>query len=191
MISKRTFWMHWELDRFMIATARWRILFVCTGNSCRSQMAEGWARALLGHVVDAHSAGVDPHGLDPLAVDAMTEAGVDISSSRSKRIDEEKLEDFDCIVALSEKAHAAIVASGYSGTILFAEFPASPKSAGAHAEAYYHRLRDEIRVLVLSLRRSDGVRVSDSATRRRWYPAAASARGSRSRDRRAVPSGTR
>ncbi|MDD4623202.1 MAG: arsenate reductase ArsC, partial [Kiritimatiellae bacterium] len=55
------------------------VLFLCTGNSCRSQMAEGWARALKGEVIEAYSAGIETHGLNPNAVKVMAEAGVDIS----------------------------------------------------------------------------------------------------------------
>ncbi len=66
---------------------RLRVLFLCTGNSCRSQMAEGWARALHANRIEAYSAGTAPHGLNPLAVRAMAEAGVDISGHRSKRPD--------------------------------------------------------------------------------------------------------
>jgi len=60
------------------ATQKMKILFLCTGNSCRSQMAEGWARHLKGDRVEPASAGVDPKGVDPLAVQAMKEAGVEI-----------------------------------------------------------------------------------------------------------------
>jgi len=67
---------------------RLKILFLCTGNSCRSQMAEGWARALRSDAVAAWSAGVAPHGVDPRAVRAMAEAGVDISGQRSRRVDD-------------------------------------------------------------------------------------------------------
>ena len=65
-----------------------KILFLCTGNSCRSQMAEGWARHLKGDQIEAYSAGIEAHGLNPDAVRVMAEAGVDISSQRSKRVDE-------------------------------------------------------------------------------------------------------
>lgn len=61
------------------------VLFLCTGNSYRSQMAEGWAKALKADSVEAYSAGTNPHGLNPLAVRAMKEAGVDISTHRSKQ----------------------------------------------------------------------------------------------------------
>ena len=64
-----------------------KILFLCTGNSCRSQMAEGWAKKLKGDVIDAYSAGVEPHGMNKLAVKVMAEAGVDISRQTSKHVD--------------------------------------------------------------------------------------------------------
>ena len=65
-----------------------RILFLCTGNSCRSQMAEGWLRHLRGDRFEAYSAGIEAHGLNPNAVRAMAEAGVDISAQQSKTLDE-------------------------------------------------------------------------------------------------------
>ncbi len=66
---------------------RLKILFLCTGNSCRSQMAEGWTRALEGDLVEAYSAGIEIHGLNPVAVEVMAEAGVDISRYTSKHVD--------------------------------------------------------------------------------------------------------
>jgi len=63
---------------------RLKLLFLCTGNSCRSQMAEGWTRHLKGDIVDAYSAGIETHGLNPHAVKAMAEAGVDITLQRSE-----------------------------------------------------------------------------------------------------------
>jgi arsenate reductase len=65
-----------------------KILFLCTGNSCRSQMAEGWARDLKGDVIEAYSAGIETHGLKPNAVKVMAEAGVDISARKSKLVDD-------------------------------------------------------------------------------------------------------
>jgi arsenate reductase (thioredoxin) len=70
-----------------------RILFLCTGNSCRSQMAEGWTNHLKGDRIEAYSRGVDPHGIDPRAVKAMAEAGIDISGQTSKHVD--TLEDME------------------------------------------------------------------------------------------------
>jgi arsenate reductase len=63
----------------MIAPKKMKILFLCTGNSCRSQMADGWTRRLKGDRIEAYSAGIEPHGLNPDAVRVMAEAGVDIS----------------------------------------------------------------------------------------------------------------
>jgi len=77
-----------------------RILFVCTGNACRSQMAEGFARALLGPAVTAFSAGLTPKGLDPRAVTVMAEAGVDIAGQRSKSITALPDVPFDVVVTL-------------------------------------------------------------------------------------------
>src|SRR5208282_901834 len=67
---------------------RQKVLFLCTGNSCRSQMAEGWARHLKGDALEGFSAGVEPHGMNQNAVAVMREAGVDISRNRSKHVDE-------------------------------------------------------------------------------------------------------
>src|SRR5688572_8290222 len=84
---------------------RKKILFLCTGNSCRSQMAEGWARALAREVVDASSAGVEPHGMNPLAVKAMAEAGVDISGQRSKHVNELLDQPLDYVVTVCGHAN--------------------------------------------------------------------------------------
>ena len=82
-----------------------KILFLCTGNSCRSQMAEGWARYLKGGQIEAFSAGIEAHGLNADAVRVMTEAGVDISGQRSKRVDELQETKFDYIVTVCGHAH--------------------------------------------------------------------------------------
>src|SRR5512136_158977 len=84
-----------------------KVLFLCTGNACRSQMAEGWARALKGDVIKAYSAGTEPHGLDPRAVKVMAEAGVDISGQRSKNVAELTSVAFDCVVTLCGHANEA------------------------------------------------------------------------------------
>ena len=77
-----------------------KILFLCTGNSCRSQMAEGWAKALRGEAVEAYSAGIEAHGLNSRAVKVMAEAGVDISGQHSKTADELRDVPFDCVVTV-------------------------------------------------------------------------------------------
>ena len=81
-----------------------RILFLCTGNSCRSQMAEGWARYLKGSIIEPHSAGVEVHGLDSRAVRVMAEAGVGISGQYSKHVDEVQDAGFDYVVTVCDSA---------------------------------------------------------------------------------------
>lgn len=79
-------------------------MFLCTGNSCRSQMAEGWANHLKSDVIDAYSAGIRPIGVSSRAIKVMAEAGVDISNHRSKGMDEFRGIDFDYVVTLCDSA---------------------------------------------------------------------------------------
>src|SRR5574340_215914 len=88
----------------MASPPKLKVLFLCTGNACRSQMAEGWARALRADRIDASSAGVQPTGLDPNAVCVMAESGVDISAQRSKHVDELRGMDFDLVVTVCDDA---------------------------------------------------------------------------------------
>ena len=84
-----------------------RIMFLCTGNTCRSQMAEGFARELGKEVVEAHSAGVNPAGhVHPKAISVMKEAGIDISRQESKGIDQELLMKMDIVITLCGNAEA-------------------------------------------------------------------------------------
>lgn len=80
--------------------AKKSIYFLCTGNSCRSQMAEGWAKKLLGDEWQVRSAGIDAHGLNPNAVKAMKEVGIDISAQESELIDSEYLNNATIAVTL-------------------------------------------------------------------------------------------
>ena len=82
-----------------------KVLFLCTGNSCRSQMAEGWLRHLHGDRFDAFSAGIAKHGLNTYAVQAMKEIGIDISAHHSKLLSELKTPDFDLVVTVCSNAH--------------------------------------------------------------------------------------
>ncbi|MFZ4573551.1 MAG: arsenate reductase ArsC [Phycisphaerales bacterium] len=131
-----------------------RVLFLCTGNSCRSQMAEGWAKRLLPGVIEAHSAGTAPHGVNPLAVLAMAEAGVDISHHGSKRPADIGLE-FDVVVTVCDAANAAcpvwpgsrVIHAGFDDPPALARGSASTEEAMTH----YRRVRDEIREFVGSL----------------------------------------
>ena len=81
-----------------------KVLFLCTGNSCRSQMAEGWARHLKANIIDAYSAGIHPIGVSSRATQVMTEAGVDISMHKSKHLDEFSEIDFDYVITLCDNA---------------------------------------------------------------------------------------
>ena len=133
-----------------------KILFLCTGNSCRSQMAEGWAKALKGDVLDAYSAGVETHGLNPLSVKVMAEAGVDISNYRSKQVGELRDVDFDYVVTVC--GHAAESCPVFPGKtkIIHVGFDDPPRLAAGAATAEerlapYRRVRDEIRAFVETL----------------------------------------
>jgi len=81
-----------------------KVLFLCTGNSCRSQIAEGWARHLKGNIIDAYSAGIRPIGVSSRAIKVMAEAGVDISAQISQCLDEFSEIDFDYVITLCDNA---------------------------------------------------------------------------------------
>lgn len=130
-----------------------KILFLCTGNACRSQMAEGFARALRADDFEAYSAGVEKHGMNPLAVKAMAEAGVDISGQRSKTADELPVKEFDAVVTLCGHANEHCPFFPGRTTRIHAGFddpPALAAGAGSEEEAmgHYRRVRDEIREFV-------------------------------------------
>lgn len=129
------------------------ILFLCTGNSCRSQMAEGWTRHLRADVLEARSAGLHPHGLDPRAVQVMAEAGVDISRQRSKSVSEFAAAVFDYVVTVCDNAHESCPMFPGSTKIVHVGFDDPPRlarEAATEEEAldHYRRVRDEIRAFV-------------------------------------------
>ncbi|MGD0389486.1 MAG: arsenate reductase ArsC [Tepidisphaeraceae bacterium] len=133
-----------------------KVLFLCTGNSCRSQMAEGWARRLKSDAIEAYSAGVQPHGMNRFAIRVMKEAGVDISVQRSKHVDEMKDVPFDYVVTVCDDAHEVCpVFPGKTKVVHFAfdDPPRLAKAAKTEAEAlaHYRRVRDEIRAFVQTL----------------------------------------
>jgi len=157
-----------------------KVLFLCTGNSCRSQMAEGWTRHLLGQVIEPYSAGIEIHGLNPLAVRVMAEAGVDISGHRSKHLDEFRDVALAAVVTVCDHAHEQCPlfpgTSGQPGT----EFNSVPRDnkmfhvgfddppwlarkiatqGGTEEEQLdcYRRVRDEIRDFIKTLPAKLGV----------------------------------
>lgn len=134
---------------------RTRVLFLCTGNSCRSQMAEGFARALRSDDIEAYSAGIVKHGLNPLAVAAMAEAGVDISGHASKTVEELPVKEFDYIVTLCGHANENCPYFPGSAKRIHAGFddpPALAKDAETEEDAmvHYRRVRDEIKGFILN-----------------------------------------
>jgi arsenate reductase len=133
-----------------------KVLFLCTGNSCRSQMAEGWARHLKGDEIDAYSAGVATHGMNPHAVEVMAEAGVDIASHRSKHVDELAEVEFDCVVTVCDNAAESCPAFRGRAQVVHHAFDDPPKLAREAANdeealGHYRRVRDEIRDYVATL----------------------------------------
>lgn len=137
-------------------TDRLRVLFLCTGNSCRSQMAEGWARQLKGDVIEAASAGTEPHGLNARAVRVMAEAGVDISTQRSKHVDALSGVPFDYVVTVCDHAHESCpIFPGRTRVVQvgFGDPPRLAADAATEEEAldHFRRVRDEIRAFVMRL----------------------------------------
>lgn len=133
-----------------------RVLFLCTGNSCRSQMAEGWARALHPDRIEASSAGTNPQGLNPLAVRAMAEAGVDIRGHESKHVESLRAAPFDLVVTVCSAAAEDCPRFPGAARVIHAAFDDPPRlAAGARSDdeamPHYRRVRDEIRSFVESL----------------------------------------
>jgi arsenate reductase len=148
--------MHWMnvLDRkesaVNSAKPPLKILFLCTGNSCRSQMAEGWARHLMGASIVAYSAGTSPHGMNPRAIQVMRESGVDISSQSSKHIDSLSNIHFDWVITVCGSANEACPVFPNATHKMHAGFddpPGLAEGASSEEEALrpYRRVRDEIR----------------------------------------------
>jgi len=135
-----------------------RILFLCTGNSCRSQMAEGWANALLAGKALAFSAGTAPGPeVDRRAIKVMAEAGVDISRGRPKSVDEFKDTDFDLVVTVCSNAERTCPAYWGKGRKLHRGFddPGTVAGKGSTDEAalpVYRRVRDEIKSFIEGLK---------------------------------------
>jgi arsenate reductase (thioredoxin) len=129
------------------------VLFLCTGNACRSQIAEGWARHLKAGVVEPYSAGTHPRGLDPLAVKAMAEAGLDISGQSSKALTDVAHIPFAYVVTVCGDAQESCPVFPGRATVLHVGFDDPPRlAADATSEAdalrHYRRVRDEIRALI-------------------------------------------
>lgn len=129
------------------------ILFLCTGNACRSQMAEGWARALGGGDLIVQSAGIEAHGKDPRAIAVMKEAGVDISGQASTRLTPEMLEGVDLVVTVCGHADERCPAlpPGVRKIHWPLEDPARASGSEAEIMAVFRASRDGIRRRVQGL----------------------------------------
>ena len=124
-----------------------KVLFLCTGNSCRSQMAEGWARHLHGDVVEPYSAGTRPGRMDPRAIAVMREAGVDISHQRSKHLDEFLNQPVHTVITVCGKTDQ--VCPVFPGQVNRHHWPFDDPAHATGTEAeqmeVFRRVRDEIR----------------------------------------------
>jgi arsenate reductase (thioredoxin) len=136
------------------------ILFLCTANSCRSQMAEAWARQLKSDSIDSYSAGVQPRPVNPLAIQVMKEVGIDLTHHRSKHLSDLKNIPFDFVVTVCDQAHEScplFPQLSHSQTKIvhkgFDDPPRLAKSAKTESEAlaHYRRVRDEIRAFIQTL----------------------------------------
>lgn len=135
---------------------RLRVLFLCTANSCRSQMAEGWAKQLKSREIEAFSAGTRASQLNPLAVRAMAEAGVDISGQRSKTLADLGAQTFDYVVTVCGEADEKCPVFPGRTKVVHVGFDDPPRLAegcrdDAEAMPHYRRVRDEIRAFVATL----------------------------------------
>ena len=129
------------------------ILFVCTGNSCRSQMAEGWTRALAGDGTSVESAGIEAHGKNPRAIAVMKEAGVDISNQESTRLTDDMLERADLVVTVCGHAdeHCPALPPGTRKLHWPLEDPAKTTGSEEKIMQAFRASRDDIRARVRAL----------------------------------------
>jgi len=127
-----------------------KVLFLCTGNSCRSQIAEGWAKHLKGDVMDAYSAGIAPASLNQMAVKVMAEAGVDISAQRPKHVDEFKDIDFDYVVAVCDNAreNCPVFAGRAKHIHKSFEDPTFMRGTEQQVKAAFVELRDQMKQFI-------------------------------------------
>ena len=136
-----------------------KVLFLCTGNSCRSQMAEGWLRHYAGERAEVSSAGTKPAGLNPTAVSVMREAGVDISGQRSKHLDELIKHDFLFVITVCDAAREDCPVFAGALYQLHWSFEDPAAAAGTEEErlAVFRTVRDEIRAQVQQFAEREGL----------------------------------
>ena len=129
------------------------ILFLCTGNSCRSQMAEGWAKHFAPSGWRIESAGIEAHGKNPRAIAVMAEAGVDISGQESTRVTDAMIEDTDQVVTVCGHAdeHCPVLPSGTRKEHWPLDDPAKAAGTGEEVMAVFRATRDEVKARVAEL----------------------------------------
>jgi arsenate reductase len=128
------------------------ILFLCTGNSCRSQMAEGFARKILSKNVKIFSAGLEPKGIHPIAIKVMQEVGIDISHQKSKNISEIPIDKIDLVVTLcGDAAERCPIFPGKVKKIHWAlEDPAKARGSEGEIIKVFRTVRDKIKSYIIS-----------------------------------------
>jgi len=135
-----------------------KVLFLCTGNSCRSQMAQGWAEYLKSDIIEAFSAGIRPIGVSSRAIEVMAEAGVDISMQKSKHIDEFSGVDFDYVVTLCDNAAANCPVLGGKAKVIHRPFNDPYFASGSEDEimAVFRKVRDDIKAFIETMPKNLG-----------------------------------
>ncbi|MFM1941256.1 MAG: Arsenate reductase [Verrucomicrobiota bacterium] len=133
-----------------------KVLFLCTGNSCRSQMAEGWARHLKSDEIEPYSAGIEKHGMNPHAMKVMAEAGVAIGQQYSKTLEDMGAVEFDYVVTVCGHANEHCPVFPGKAKVVHHGFEDPPKLTkelpdGEEKLAVYRRVRDEIRRFIETL----------------------------------------
>ena len=130
-----------------------RILFLCTGNSCRSQMAEGWTKHLGSDLAEVESAGIEAHGKNPRAIAVMKEVGVDIAGQESTRVTEDMIRKANIIVTVCGHAdeHCPVVPPGVTKIHWPLSDPAKAKGSEEEIMALFRATRDEVRRRVAEL----------------------------------------
>lgn len=129
------------------------ILFLCTGNSCRSQMAEGWAHQLGGDWLQVQSAGIESHGKNPRAIAVMQEAGVDISGQESTKLTDDMLASADYLVTVCGHAdeHCPVLPAGIRKEHWPLSDPAKATGSEEEIMAVFRESRDDIKQRVADL----------------------------------------
>ena len=129
------------------------VLFLCTGNSCRSQIAEGWARHLKSDCIEAFSAGVEPHRVNERAIAVMAEAGVDISGHTSNHLDDYAALDFDYVITVCDNAREHCPLYPKKTKMIHHQFedPSFVIGTDEQIMAEFRRVRDEIRDFVAGM----------------------------------------